>query len=389
MRHILRYSLAAIVGAALAFSSVSAVHAKTPTQVLKPYKAYRAALKAGDNEKASKKAYDAWRAAEKALGDSKMTGDLAFNFADIPSDGPSKRSKLYKQRVQAFERSIELARFHEEAPDEIEIDRRLKLAAHGITLYKLKNGKAAPKTNLKYFKAAKAAIDGYGKTGTTYDGEYEALLTRYYERRSDYNKALFHAEKARVIFETRKDDLFSPYSHAVKLFKADALIGKNEKIAGALEYQDVMQNLEGTLDADHPFVNQAFVGWMRTRADIEDAGKLSEAEAAGLCECWPYENYKEKAVPLVRVPPVMPRSATRSGYVDVVFDVDGNGTPINIKSIYATEPKFIDPTLKSVGKWRYSKLDAGVNPASRKGVAAKVTFRLTDEGGRLIPARGL
>jgi len=51
--------------------------AKTPKEVLEPYKAYRAAVKANDAEAALKQARLAWEAAETHLGDHKTTGDYA------------------------------------------------------------------------------------------------------------------------------------------------------------------------------------------------------------------------------------------------------------------------------------------------------------------------
>jgi len=87
----------------------------------------------------------------------------------------------------------------------------------------------------------------------------------------------------------------------LKLFKGNVLKDSEKPIAAALEYQDVMQNLEGKLPADHLFVNQAFTEWLITRSDLEEAGRLEEAETAGLCQCWPFEEYKDDVVPLVRV----------------------------------------------------------------------------------------
>lgn len=378
-----------VTGLALAcFVAVPSI-AKTPPEVLKPYKEYRAALEKGDKVRASKKAYEAWQVAEDSLGDSKTTGDLAYNFADIVLDYKSNTLKLHKQRVTAFKRSIELASLYEEGAQGTEIDRRLKLAAHGIALSNVKKGKLVPEQNLSYFRGVEKAIEKYGKAGTTYEADYESLLARYYELRGKYDMALVHADKAIDIFDKRTDNLTSAYFYFVKLFKASILSGKGDKIPAALQYQDIMQNLEGDLNSDHPFIEKAFKGWMLTRSELEDAGRLEEAEAAGLCECWPYEDYKNKPVPLMRIPPIMPRSAKRSGHVDVVFDVDEKGKPFNIKSIYATEPVFVKAALTSVAKWRYSPLADEVDPASRKGIASKISFRLVNHRGKIIPAKKL
>ena len=389
MKHIFKIAAAAFSVGMMTFSGVPEAYAKTPPEVLTPYKAYRVALKEGDNPKASKLAHSAWQAAEKSLGDSKTTGDLAFNYADVNLDYKSGTLKTHKSRVRAFKRSVELAKFYGDDAADIEVDRRLKLAAHGIALSNVKNGKLVPEQNMSYFRGVEKALDAYDFRGTTYEADYESLLSRYYELRGEYDKALMHADKAISLFESREDNLTSAYFYYVKLFKANILAGKGDKIPAALQYQEVMQNLEGDLEPDHPFVAKAFQGWMLTRSELEDAGRLAEAEAAGLCECWPYENYKNKPQPLLRVPPIMPRRAKRSGHVQVTFDIDKAGKPMNIKSIYATEPVFVEPSVKSVAKWRYSPMDDDADPETRKGISSKVTFRLTNTRGQLIPEKRL
>ena len=389
MKHILKLTSAAIAVGLMTFSAVPEARAKTPPEVLTPYKAYRAALKADDKVKASKKAYEAWKKAEDLLGDSKTTGDLAFNFADVDLTYRTNTMKLYKQRVQAFKRAIELSSYYGEDAADMETDRRLKLAAHGITLSNIRKGKLIPEQNLSYFRGVEKALDAYGFRGTTYEADYESLLSRYYELRGEFERALTHADKAINLFESRDDKLVSPYFYFVKFFRANILAGKDDKISAALQYQEVMQNLEGDLDPDHPFVAKAFKGWMLTRSELEDAGRLAEAEEAGLCECWPYENYKNKPQPLLRVPPTMPKRAKRSGHVQVSFDIDEAGKPINIKSIYATESVFVEPSLKSVEQWLYSPMDSDADPQTRKGISSKVTFMLRDRGGRIIPEKRL
>jgi len=50
MRHIFKLTSAAIAVGLMTFSAVPDATAKTPPEVLTPYKAYRAALKAGDDK---------------------------------------------------------------------------------------------------------------------------------------------------------------------------------------------------------------------------------------------------------------------------------------------------------------------------------------------------
>lgn len=389
MKHIFKIAATTLIVGTMTFGTLPEAAAQTPPEVMTLYKEYRKALEAGEKPKASKKAYEAWQAAEKSLGDNKTTGDLAYNFADVSPESKGNTLKLHKQRVTAFKRSIELASFYGEDAVDMEVDRRLKLASHGIALSNVKKGQLVPEQNLAYFRGVKKAIDKYGKTGTTFEADYESLLANYYRLLGKHDTALVHANKAISIFENRTDTLSSAYFYYVNYFKADILAGMGDKIPAALQYQEVMQNLEGNLDPEHPFIKAAFQGWMLTRSELEEAGRLEEAEAAGLCECWPFENYKNKPLPLERVPPIMPRSAKRSGHVDVVFDIDEKGSPTNIESIYATESIFVSPSLKSVEKWKYSPLADGADPELRKGIAARVTFRLSDRAGKIIPARKL
>ena len=124
---------------------------------------------------------------------------------------------------------------------------------------------------------------------------------------------------------------------------------------------------------------------MKARSDIEDAGMLETAEKAGLCECWPYENYKHKAVPLKRVPPKMPSSARTSGHVYVKFNVNDKGKPENIRVVSSSKSMFEKSAIRSVEKWKFSKITLGVDPKNRKDIITKITYRLSDRAGNIIP----
>ena len=91
------------------------------------------------------------------------------------------------------------------------------------------------------------------------------------------------------------------------------------------------------------------------------------------------------AQPLVRIPPIMPPRAEKSGHCRVRFDVSPEGAPFNVTTTYCTQSLFSRATVKSVQKWKYNpKIVDGRNVA-RKGVENKVSYRLTDERGRIIP----
>jgi len=364
----------------------SGAEAKTPKEVLEPYKAYRAALKEGDKKNTSKYALEAWEAAEEHLGDHKTTGDLASNYT-VTKDHGKNPYKNYKKRIKAHKRSIELAYFYDEDAQDIEIERRLKLAAYSLVLRTKKRSGYVEGGKGTYFDDVEKALDKYGKRGGTFEADLEVLRTQFYELRKIYAKPLEHSEKALKLYETRSDKIPTAYVYAVRLSRGNALNASEKPIDAALEYQHVMQNLEGIISSDHPFVSRAFSSWMRTRSNLEDAGRLDEAEAAGLCECWPYEDYKNKPVPLTRIPGVMPSRAKKSGHVIVMFDVDESGETYNVRKVSATDEIFVKNSLAAAEKFKYSKLELGadIDPKNRKDVTTKITYRLTDSRGNILP----
>ncbi|WP_017930108.1 energy transducer TonB [Robiginitomaculum antarcticum] len=89
--------------------------------------------------------------------------------------------------------------------------------------------------------------------------------------------------------------------------------------------------------------------------------------------------------PLVRVPPVMPSRAERSGHCIVRFEVNAEGAPYNISTPYCSQPIFTRPTIKAVGGWRYRPAVSGGAAISSRSIETRVSFNLNDENGRLIP----
>ena len=92
-------------------------------------------------------------------------------------------------------------------------------------------------------------------------------------------------------------------------------------------------------------------------------------------------------MPLVRIPPIMPRNARRSGHVIVVFDIDETGKPFNVRVLSSSEEIFEQPAMQSVEKWMYTPVDRGEDTKVRKDVSSKITFKLSDQTGKLIPER--
>lgn len=91
------------------------------------------------------------------------------------------------------------------------------------------------------------------------------------------------------------------------------------------------------------------------------------------------------AQPLVRIPPIMPPRAEKSGHCKVRFDVSPEGAPFNVVATYCTQSLFERPSTKSVSKWKYNPKMLDGRAVSRTGVESKITFRLADERGKIIP----
>lgn len=91
------------------------------------------------------------------------------------------------------------------------------------------------------------------------------------------------------------------------------------------------------------------------------------------------------AQPLVRIPPIMPPRAEKSGHCKVRFDVSPEGQPFNVTAPYCTKSLFERASIKSVQKWKYNPKIVDGRSVARTGVESKITFRLTDERGKIIP----
>ena len=67
------------------------------------------------------------------------------------------------------------------------------------------------------------------------------------------------------------------------------------------------------------------------------------------------------------------------------FDVDIDGKPENIVTTFCTQRLFANPSIESVAKWKYKPKIIDGRTISRSGVETKVTFRLVDEKGIIVP----
>ncbi len=90
-------------------------------------------------------------------------------------------------------------------------------------------------------------------------------------------------------------------------------------------------------------------------------------------------------VPIFRATPIMPMRADRSGFCNMIFDVNANGVTYNVRALNCSQSLFARASIKSVEKWQYRPQTIGGKAVPRTGLRTTIIFRLTDEHGRLIP----
>jgi protein TonB len=89
--------------------------------------------------------------------------------------------------------------------------------------------------------------------------------------------------------------------------------------------------------------------------------------------------------PLIRVPPIMPPRASRSGHCQMLFDIGSDGKPFNIAVSACSDRVFERPAIRAVGKWVYRAEVKDGLPVTRTGLTTIIRFRLTDDRGDIIP----
>jgi len=91
------------------------------------------------------------------------------------------------------------------------------------------------------------------------------------------------------------------------------------------------------------------------------------------------------AQPLVRIPGQMPPKAEKSGHCLMRFDVSPEGAPFNVDAYYCSSRVFERSSTKATSKFKYNPKIVDGRAVAMRGVETKITYRLTDDRGRIIP----
>ena len=360
----------------LALFCVSFAQAKTPPEVLKAYKDYTKLLE-GDNEQAiANSAYEAWQLAEEKMGDTKTTASLAINYTDAVSSSKGKHKKVGK----AYKRAIELSRFWPEAEQTLHVaDLYYKYANYK----RVKNNPIGARETAK--QGAKFALEN-GLKNSTILGELYTVIAGTYVSRGDHDETAEYSQKALDVFETADDGLVTVQPILARLYSGYSKEAEKEILGAALDYQYVMESIDGALPRNHPFMAKALGRWSSMRERLARHGRIDEAEAAGLCKCWPYDKPRNDTIkPLKRVPPVMPSKAYRSGFSIVEFDLNDDGGTKDIRVLESWPPDIFEKSSKrAVSKWVYNTRSDGETDSDRKDIITTITYRLSDGNGNVI-----
>lgn len=128
---------------------------------------------------------------------------------------------------------------------------------------------------------------------------------------------------------------------------------------------------------------------MRERQKLEGRAKDTGA-VAQRAECIdvPDPSPDRNAVPLVRVPPVVPPAAIdagKSGQCMMRFNVNAAGRTVDIEAISCTDPMFAENSKRSVRKWYFNpKLKDGER-VSYCAVETKIRYILRGDRGEPLP----
>ena len=364
----------------LALALGMSAQAKTPKEVLEPYKAYRTALAADQKKDAANYAYKAWQQAEDLMGDTETTGVLAINFAELKPQYINEK-RAWKLIMKAYKRSIDLAPLSEEDPDEVEIDRRAKYLTWMIPNLSPKIPGASDKSYSA--KRLNARIEELGLKGTTFDAESMAFRAQAAMMKQDWDEVQSHSLAALEIFDTRADTIASIYEYAVPIFLARAYSEQDQPIEAALIYQGLMTKLEKRGGHANPISGDAYAEWLRLRDEIAEM-KTDDPRAIDVVSFVVPSGRANELLPLIRKPPAFPasfRRGSKSGFVKIRFNVDINGRVVNPVIYSSTKKSLHEPALDCLKAWRYTP---NLPEARSRNVETMIRFDLLSGTGRRL-----
>ena len=372
----------ALLAAALLLPA-SAAAQSAPPEVMQYYRTYAAEMRKAEPDETvlGDSARAAWMTAEDTLGDHKLTGDLAVNFAETRHamvDGEWKP----EIREDAYRRAVELADLYPEAErDDVRAQRQILLAGHLLNDRRFESGMTARARRV--LRDLGKRMEALGWTDRTYHGDMHTLLAQSRLLDKSYKKALEEAELAGAAFARADDGLFSVQRYQLPLFEAVAARERGQEVRAGKALQKLVEDHYREIGSYTGPSAAAYSQWLELGDDLKS--RADEPDVAALLAWTPPPAIGESD-PAVRIPPVMPPQAERSGWTQFKFDIQSNGR-VDMDTVEVIDESgkvFREASRNSLKMWVYPP---GMPEEDRKGVSTTITFQLSDERGNLIPAR--
>jgi len=374
----------------LAVYSPTAIAAEPDKTVKTLYAEYKKALGDKDYTNAYFIAGKVWKAAEEKYGDSRQTGDLAYNYAVL---GKARaRGNRNKRTEKAFERSIELVHFHEGNFAKTSLKRHLYYAVYQLDIGKRK--KAAALLTAGETIAQTANISG--------TKDYALLM--YHQAKSAYQikkypEAKVYIDKTLQIFETLGHEK-TKAAYQAEFVKADINAKLDNWRAAIAGYEKIYVNLDRDLDMKDQMIGRAYLKEGMLARHIRSRKKNSgeDRRAALSCKgCWPNFDpkwganlIKDDNYDIDRYPPNMPSDAMSSAFVIIMYDTDNKGKPVNLRIIGASHSKTFDAaTAAAIKRWHVYEQGSKHPAKNVKDLVTSMRFYLADRRGQILDFYGV
>jgi len=382
-----------ILSFALTLALSTQAHSQVPPDVMKAYKSYNTSMTNGDYKAAIKHAKVAWTRAEDALGESALTGDLAYNYGYV-----EKNKGDNKKAIKALERSAELAKFKKEDAELIRLEREIETISSLEATDKARKAGKRVEDALKFAEAsglsnsvfagelhlhdANACIRSLNSKISSGKPQLGSLVqTGGSEKaiKSGQKRCGRIAERAVSIFEALPQQAQPGYVSSAHKLSGYAHETNEDWLSAALSYQKARKAVEDVYPRNHPLVADSIGRWINARNYLKRLDRLEFAKSKGLCDCWPYSQTEKGLEPIETVQPDFPAAAKNltSGYAIVEFDISDEGDVKNVKVINSwPEDVYDKPSITAVKQWKYPVKQQGEPDGYRNGVSEVLNYYL-------------
>lgn len=381
---------------------VGSVSAQVPSDVMNAYKAYNAAMANQDYKSAMAAGKKAWKAAEKSLGKTKTTGDLAYNYGIV-----AKTRGDVKDAIPALERAVDLAMIDRDKAASVKLERSVELIAayeqagefkdlrqaieeaedfaessgldRSVFAGEILVHKAQNCSRLANRTAGKAASANRAKVGSRLAANNDRdERTQEIQRRCG-----LQAKKASEIFAANPKLTRQSYVALAAKETGFYYERANDWMNAALSYQSAREAVEDLYGRDNPFVIQMIGRWVNAREQLTFSGRLDRAKAAGLCDCWPYNANNDKVKAIKTVKADVPRQVLEvrsSGYVILEADVTDSGETDNIRIIDSWPAgEYDQAAIEAYTQYQYAPKSTDEPDGYRQGLVKVFSFMVYNE----------